>query len=46
MKIGKLLRSYTIEPLENPVPTAPPTPAEKAPRAADRETVPEQPARP
>jgi hypothetical protein len=46
MKIGKLLRSYTIEPLQDPVPTAPPAPAEKTPRAATGNSVEEQSTRP
>jgi hypothetical protein len=46
MKIGKLLRSYTIEPLEDPVPIAPPEPVAKTPRAVTKDAIEEQPTRP
>jgi hypothetical protein len=48
MEIGKLKRSYTIEPIQDPIPAAAPEPepVDKTVRAATVEDAREQPARP
>jgi hypothetical protein len=46
MEIGKLKRSYTIEPIQDPVPAAKPEPADTPVRAVEADAAGEQPARP